>query len=83
MMSLWWLCWIAFIFMFLVAPLGYGWGYRSWGPPYPSYIQRRRHAAAMTGGSTFNHRSWGVGGDVIWFLMMLAAFSLLWGFWWR
>lgn len=83
MMSSWWIMWMAFMFFFLLAPLGYGWGYRSWGAPYPSYIQRRRHAAAMSGGSTFNHRSWGIGGDVMWILMMVAVFSFFGVFWWR
>lgn len=83
MMSSWWLVWMAFMFFFLLAPLGYGWGYRSWGPPYPSYIQRRRHAAARSGGSTFNHRSWGIGGDLIWVVLMIAVFSFCGVFWWH
>ena len=76
MMSSWWVLWMVFMFVFLLAPLGYGWGYRSWGPPYPSYIQRRRHAAAMSANSSFNYRAWGIGGDVVWIVVMIAAFSL-------
>jgi len=30
----WWL-WIAFMFLFFVGPVSYGWGYRKWGAPYP------------------------------------------------
>jgi hypothetical protein len=37
----WWLLWWVFLLVFLLPPVGYGWGYRRWGPPYPSYFQRR------------------------------------------
>ncbi len=81
MMSMWWILWMGFIFMFLLAPLGYGWGYRSWGPPYPRYIQRRRHAAALSRGTPFNHLAWGTGGDLMWVVMLVAFFALLSLFW--
>ena len=74
MMTSWWFLWIAFMFIFLLPPMGYGWGYRGWGPPYPRYIQRRRHAAA--GASTFDHQSWGRGGDFVWMVLLLGCF---WG----
>jgi hypothetical protein len=54
MMSMSWLLWMAFMFLFLVPPIGYGWGYRKWGPPYPRYVQRRRGARAATA-SDFAH----------------------------
>jgi len=84
MMGSWWLLWF-FWLVFLVPSLGYGWGYRRWGPPYPSYVQRRRgqQAAAMGGSSAFNHQSWGVGGDVVW---MVIVFGFVWSItalWWR
>ena len=47
MMSSWWFLWLAFMLLFLIPPLGYGWGYRGWGPPYPSYVQRRRGQQAV------------------------------------
>ncbi|MEO8902917.1 MAG: hypothetical protein ABI627_15450 [Polyangiaceae bacterium] len=78
-----WILWIVCLFMFLLAPLGYGWGYRSWGPPYPRYIQRRRHAAAMSGNSTFDHQAWGIGGDIIWIVAMIVVFSSFGVFWRR
>ncbi len=84
MMASWWWMWMFFMLVFLVPPLGYGWGYRGWGPPYPSYIQRRRgqRAAAMDAPSSFNHHSWSWGGDVIWGVLLVG---LLWGAsaWWR
>lgn len=81
MMGSWWLLWLVFIVLFLVPPLGYGWGYRRWGPPYPSYIQRRR-AAAMSGSAKVNHQAWGFGGDFVWVVLIIGVFwgcaALLW-----
>lgn len=36
----WW--WMVFVLFLLVVPLGYGWGYRGWGAPYPTSVNRRR-----------------------------------------
>jgi hypothetical protein len=81
----WWLIWMVFMFFFLVSPVGYGWGYRGWGPPYPRYVQRRRgsQAAAAGGDQAFNHHAWGWGGDFVWLMLLVAV---LWGasvFSWR
>ena len=71
----WWI-WFLFMMVFLVSPITYGWGYRGWGPPYPSYYQRRRgERAAGAGGAAFDHYAWGWGGDFIW------AALLLWVLW--
>lgn len=45
----WWL-WIAFVLFVILMPLGYGWGYRGWGPPYPRYYDRGR---ARVGGRPY------------------------------
>jgi hypothetical protein len=51
MTSSWWFIWLVVMFLFLAPPIGYGWGYRGWGAPYPRYIQRRRgQQAAAAGG---------------------------------
>jgi hypothetical protein len=85
MMGSWWFLWMIVMFMFLVPPIGYGWGYRGWGPPYPSYVQRRRgqRAAAAGGSATFNHESWGWGGDLMWLVAVIGIFWVLSAFWWR
>jgi hypothetical protein len=72
MMSSWWVVWFAFMFLLLVPPVGYGWGYRRWGPPYPRYIQRRR--AAASGAGTFpTHQGWGWGGDFVWIVLIIGT----------
>jgi len=85
MMSSWWFLWVVFMFIFLVPPVGYGWGYRGWGAPYPSYIQRRRAEQAVASGSAsqFNHQSWGWGGDVLWLILLVWMTWAISAFWWR
>lgn len=79
--------WMAFMFIFLLSPVGYGWGYRRWGPPYPTYIQRRRGQRAVAAGGTATvHQSWGMAGDVVWivfFVSVLWAVTALWLPVWR
>jgi hypothetical protein len=84
MLSSWWL-WMAFMFFLLVPPLGYGWGYRGWGPPYPRYIQRRRgqQAAATGGPANFNHHSWGWAGDFVWMVLFIGLFWTVSLFFWN
>jgi hypothetical protein len=61
MMNASWMLWMIFILLFLVSPIGYGWGYRKWGPPYPRYIQRRRGIRAASCGRVINPYPSGVG----------------------
>jgi hypothetical protein len=37
MVGSWLLLWMLFMFLFFIAPLSYGMGYRSWGMPTPSW----------------------------------------------
>jgi hypothetical protein len=69
-MYMWWFWLVLALVVFL--PTGYGWGYRGWGAPYPSYLQRRRMQIAMNAGSSrgFDHLAWGRGGDFIWALVL-------------
>lgn len=80
MMGSWWTLWLVFMIVLLVTPLGYGWGYRGWGPPFPRYIQRRR-AAATDGAAALSHQSWGWAGDFVWMVVIigvLLAFNEVW-----
>ncbi|MGD0993876.1 MAG: hypothetical protein ABR998_15550 [Gemmatimonadales bacterium] len=81
----WWWLWLCFLLLFLITPIGYGWGYRRWGPPYPRYIQRRRseRAAARPGSSTFDHHAWGWAGDFVWVVLIIAFLWLIMGAWQR
>ena len=86
MIGSWWVFWMIFMFLFLVPPIGYGWGYRGWGPPYPRYIQRRRgqRAAANSATAQFDHHAWGWGGDFVWMVGIVGMVWLFWSvFWWR
>lgn len=86
-MHSWMFVWMFVMFMFLVPPVGYGWGYRGWGPPYPRYVQRRRGEQAQapapgTEGS-FDHHAWGWGGDVVWTVIVFGAMWAVMGLLWR
>ncbi|MEP6496078.1 MAG: hypothetical protein ABJF01_25600 [bacterium] len=65
--------------------IGYGWGYRRWGPPYPRYVQRRwsERATRAPGSAPFDHHVWGWGGDVIWVMLIIWIFACGAGFWRR
>ena len=78
----WWLLWAVFMFAFFVPSLGYGWGYRRWGPPYPKFIQKRR-SVATDGTGAFNYLSWGWAGDFVWMVMLICIFSALAVMWWQ
>ena len=71
--------------LFIVSPIGYGWGYRGWGPPYPSYIQRQRaqRAQVENARANFNHHSWSWGGDLMWIMGSLWIGWAIMLFWWR
>ena len=86
MLSSWWLLWMVLMFFLLVPPLGYGWGYRGWGPPYPRYVQRRRSQQLTASGAArpFKHEHWGRGGDLLWVVFFIDLFWLITAiFWWR
>jgi hypothetical protein len=81
-MSPFWLIWMIFLFMFLLTPIGYGWGYRGWGMPYPRYVQRRRASRAVASGLSHDHYAWGLAGDFVWagvlIAVMWAVSALVW-----
>jgi len=70
-----WFVWLAFIFFFLVSPVGYGWSYRGWGPPLPRYIQRRRaiRASFTDVAAASRHQAWGKGGDFVWVVLLIGG----------
>ena len=72
------------MFIFLVSPVGYGWGYRGWGPPYPSYVQRRRaQQAAGTAGFGVYNQAWGWRGDFVWVMIVNGLVWAATAFFWR
>ena len=85
MIVTWWWLWLAFVFIFVLSPVTYGWGYRNWGPPYPRYVQRRRHQRATDErlSSQVDHLAWGWAGDFIWMVLFIWIFWFLVATWWR
>lgn len=85
MIASWWWAWVLLMILFLVTPVGYGWGYRGWGAPVPRYIQRRRGSQALVapGSPAFDHHAWGWGGDYVWVMMLLGVVSAAAAFLWR
>jgi hypothetical protein len=73
MLVSWWMIWLAVMFLFCISPVGYGWGYRGWGPPYPRYIQRQRSNYASGHAVDFDHHAWGWRGDFVWTIFSLCA----------
>lgn len=73
------------MFLFLLPSVGYGWSYRGWGPPYPTYIQRRRgqRAATMGGSPAFNHEAWAWRGDFVWAAFLVGMIWLCAALWLR
>ena len=79
---------MVFMLFFFLAPIGYGWGYRGWGPPYPRHIQRRRQRAvaaahAHAGSEVFDLHAWGVGGDLMWAVLTVGLIWAVTVFLWR
>lgn len=83
MIGSWWLLWLVFMLL-VMAPMGYGWGYRGWGAPYPRYIQRRRaQRSGAASSATMDHQAWGAGGDVLWFMFVFWLVWICSAMWWR
>ncbi len=89
----WWWWWIAFVVIFFLIPLGYGWGYRGWGPWY-----RRRHPSGIprsaapppdiegdnlrrTPADNETESGWGAAAVFLWLVLILAIIWLIaaWG----
>jgi hypothetical protein len=82
----WWMWWLAFVILFFLLPLGYGWGYRGWGPWY-----RRRNlvgegrpvASTERPVSEYSTGDWGAFGIVLWIVLLVALVwlfaALVWG----
>lgn len=82
----WWWWWVAFVVIFFAIPLGYGWGYRGWGPWY-----RRGHSTGTPReepppGTPINttdeyDTGWGWGGIFLWLILIIAIAWLIaaWG----
>jgi hypothetical protein len=71
----WWWWWLAFVIFFFLLPLGYGWGYRGWGPWYrrSSSLRRRRVGGdPIEPVSQESDSGWGWLGIALWVVLILA-----------
>jgi hypothetical protein len=78
---LWW--WLAFLLIFFVLPVTYGWGYRGWGPWYRrrrfdrrnadnagrTYLRERRTRVR----SDYPSDGWGDRAGTMWLVLIVAA----------
>jgi hypothetical protein len=75
----WWWWWIAFVVIFFLLPLGYGWGYRGWGPWYRRTrrpgVRPTDQAAGTTPAPEIREEGWGCLGIVLWIILIVA---ILW-----
>lgn len=86
---LWWWWWIGFVLIFFVLPLGYGWGYRGWGPWYRRRrdgTRTRANLGRASDGSPDGLESsdvgWGWLGIALWIVLLIAVgwgIGMLWG----
>jgi hypothetical protein len=67
----WWWWWLAFLVIFFLLPLGYGSGYRRWGPWY----RRRPTVSPIASGET--DVGWGAIGIVMWVALIIAIIWLI------
>ncbi len=69
---MWWLWWwLMFVIVLFVLPLGYGWGYRRWGPPY---VSRRRATTQHPAPET---ATWGLLAALVWASFTVALIWLI------
>jgi hypothetical protein len=85
----WWWWWIAFVVIFFLIPLGYGWGWRGWGPWYrnrrrgslpPGEVPPGPAPGDMRQGPP-EETGWGRGAAFLWFILIIAIIWLVaaWG----
>ena len=80
----WWL-WLVIMFALLMPSISYGWAYRGWGPPYSSYLQRRRaqRAAAAGGSAPVGQDASGWRADLLWGGFLVVTFWAIAAAYWR
>jgi hypothetical protein len=76
----WWWWWLAFLIVFFLFPLAYGWGYRGWGPWYRR--RARRPASAETPlpagqRSGADDLGWGWAAIMLWIVLFIAFLWLV------
>ncbi len=86
----WW--WLAFIAIFFLLPLSYGWGYRGWGPWYRTRRLDRRNPAnaavaysperRVATGADYRDEGWGWAAALLWLVLVIALVWLIFAWVW-
>ncbi|HZP87921.1 MAG TPA: hypothetical protein VFB54_13985 [Burkholderiales bacterium] len=71
----WWWWWLLFLLIFFVLPLGYGWGYRGWGPWYRRRVIDSRNVPA--GPTPEPTEDWGWIAIFLWIILIIAIVWLI------
>lgn len=81
----WWWWWIAFVLIFFLLPLGYGWGYRGWGPWYRRGPPRSRGTSLPDRREPFEpiDTGWGWLGIALWIILIIAIVWAIGAWDWR
>lgn len=81
---MWWFwLWLLFVAVLLLLPLAYGWGYRGWGPPYPSFYRRRELPTREASSTPEAIGNWGMGANLFWAAVAVAIVWVLLAFVWH
>jgi hypothetical protein len=80
----WWWWWIAFLVIFFLLPLGYGWGYRGWGPWYRRGRRTRSGTDTLPADSsaTGAETGWGCLGTLLWVVLIIAIIWIIFAWGW-
>jgi hypothetical protein len=61
----WW--WLAFLVLFFVVPVAYGWGYRGWGPWYRRSVPQT--GSSLDGAPGLEEPGWGWVAVLMWIVL--------------
>ena len=79
----WWWWWLLFLVVFFLLPLGYGWGYRGWGPWYRRGTNTRISRGTIPPDEPDLDRGWGWISSFIWVVLLIAIIWIIAALVWR
>jgi hypothetical protein len=79
----WWWWWFVFLIIFFLLPLGYGWGYRGWGPWYRGRSTGRYNEGSTGPVDSDLDEGWGWISSFLWVILLIALIWLVAATLWR